>query len=151
MSLPKMISVEFVETAPGVREAGVFYVSIPYRTIIHNCLCGCGSKIVTPIRPNKWVMTYDGDTISLSPSVGNWSYPCQSHYVIRKNKVLPAGPMNTQKIAEGRNHDRALSDRYYSPDLVVDEAFQEASRAKPLSPEPASAKKRGIIAWLLGR
>jgi hypothetical protein len=40
---------KFVEFIPKEREEGVLYVSIPYATAVHNCFCGCGLKVVTPI------------------------------------------------------------------------------------------------------
>ena len=45
---------EFVEFIPQERQEGVLYVSIPYATAVHNCLCGCGLKVVTPISPVGW-------------------------------------------------------------------------------------------------
>lgn len=105
-------SFEFVELVPAQREDGMLYISIKYRTAVHNCLCGCGQKVVTPIRPTGWRLTYDGDAVSLHPSIGNWSFPCRSHYWLRRNLVVPAGPMNEGKIAEGRRHDQAVKERY---------------------------------------
>jgi hypothetical protein len=78
---------EFVEFVPPMLEEGILYISIPYRTAVHRCCCGCGSKVVTPLAPTEWKLTFDGETISLNPSVGNWSFPCQSHYWIRRNRV----------------------------------------------------------------
>ena len=49
--------------------------------------CGCGKEVVTPIRPNKWTLSFDGESVSLSPSIGSWSLECQSHYFIRKNRI----------------------------------------------------------------
>jgi hypothetical protein len=43
-------------------------------------MCGCGKKVVLPLHPTHGKLTYDGETVSLSPSVGNWSFPCESHY-----------------------------------------------------------------------
>ena len=31
---------------------------------------------------------YDGETVSLSPSIGNFQFPCKSHYWIRENRVI---------------------------------------------------------------
>jgi hypothetical protein len=31
---------------------------------------------------------FDGETVSLSPSIGNFEFSCQSHYFIRKNLVV---------------------------------------------------------------
>lgn len=83
MTLPRAVRHAFVDLMPAEREEGVVYVSMKYSTAVHNCLCGCGMKVVTPIRPDKWTLTYDGEAISLSPSIGNWSFPCKSHYWIK--------------------------------------------------------------------
>ncbi|MGN5478201.1 DUF6527 family protein [Cupriavidus basilensis] len=44
------------------------------------------TQVVTPFTPTDWRMTYDGATVSLHPSVGNWNQRCRSHYVISKWK-----------------------------------------------------------------
>jgi hypothetical protein len=62
----------FVEYRPEKLEEGVVYVSIDFRTAVHNCCCGCGNLIVTPLSPVKWKLGFDGVSISLSPSIGNW-------------------------------------------------------------------------------
>jgi hypothetical protein len=62
---------QFGEYVPSELADGVLYISIPYRTVVHRCLCGCGNKVVTPISPAEWQLTYDGETISLTPSIGN--------------------------------------------------------------------------------
>src|SRR5690348_6953534 len=82
-----MIRHKFVDLIPDVVEEGVLYISIPYATAIHKCACGCGETVVTPIRPTDWTLTWDGDTITVNPSIGNWSFPCQSHYFIVENKI----------------------------------------------------------------
>lgn len=79
---------EFVGFIPEKLEQGVLYVSIEYATAVHSCCCGCGSRVVTPLSPNDWFLLFDGKTVSLEPSIGNWNYPCQSHYVIRRDRVL---------------------------------------------------------------
>jgi hypothetical protein len=68
-------------------EDGVIYVSVDYATAIHKCCCGCGNEVVTPLSPTDWELTFDGKTISLNPSIGNWNFRCQSHYWITKNTV----------------------------------------------------------------
>lgn len=106
---------EFVDAMPTQLDEGVLYVSTRFRTAAHLCACGCGSKIVTPIRPPKWSFTYDGETISLWPSVGNWQKPCQSHYIIRKNRIDWAQTWTDEEIAEGRARDQAALRSYHSP------------------------------------
>jgi hypothetical protein len=81
------ITHEFVEYVPAKLAEGVLYISITYRTAVHRCACGCGNKVVTPISPADWQLLYDGDTVSLTPSIGNWGFPCRSHYWIRSNQV----------------------------------------------------------------
>jgi hypothetical protein len=117
MNRQTYIRPEFVEFIPKNREEGVVYVSMKYATAVHNCLCGCGLKVVTPISPVGWRLIYDGETISLSPSIGSWEFPCRSHYFIRHNNVLWAGTMSKERIERGRTRDRnARSKHFERPD-----------------------------------
>lgn len=77
----------FVEFVPSDLDDGRLYVSMEYATASHRCACGCGSRVVTPLGPADWVLTFDG-RVSLSPSVGNGQFECGSHYLIRKNRVV---------------------------------------------------------------
>ncbi len=77
----------FTEYIPPDLEPGVLYISLTYATAVHLCACGCARKVVTPLSPADWQVTFDG-TVSIRPSVGNWQYPCQSHYFIRSNQVV---------------------------------------------------------------
>jgi hypothetical protein len=104
---------EFVEQIPESLTGGVLYISTRFRTASHLCACGCGSKIVTPIKPAKWAFTYNGDTVSLWPSVGNWQKPCQSHYVIRNSRVVWSRQWSEAEIAEGRARDQTEVENYY--------------------------------------
>lgn len=83
-----LLTHSFVEFIPRELEANTIYVSIPYATAIHNCCCGCGNRVVTPISPADWKLIFDGRSISLDPSIGNWNFPCRSHYWIRNNRVV---------------------------------------------------------------
>ena len=82
------LSHEFVKSVPKELEAGVLYISMEYRTAIHKCCCGCGEQVVTPFSPKRWKLKFDGKTVSLHPSIGNWSFQCRSHYWIKSNAVL---------------------------------------------------------------
>lgn len=99
----------FVEFIPEQLEEGTVYVSVEYATALHHCCCGCGSQVVTPLAPDEWKLIFDGETISLDPSIGNWSFPCQSHYWVRRNKVAWAGQRTTEQIDAGRASDQALN------------------------------------------
>jgi hypothetical protein len=126
---------EFVEVIPDQLEEGVIYISISYATILHRCLCGCGAEIVTPLSPTDWELTYDGNSVSLSPSVGNWSYPCQSHYWIRRNQVHWARRFSERQIAAVRERDRRAK-----LGLPLDEERVFSEREKIT--EPGSRKLR---------
>jgi hypothetical protein len=108
------IGYEFVEFVPNDLEEGVLYISLPYATAIHLCACGCGIKVVTPISPPEWQLRWDGDTVSLHPSIGNWQYPCRSHYWIRRNRIEWARLMTEREIAAGRRRDAGELEEYYS-------------------------------------
>jgi len=100
------VRLELVTFAPAVLEAGVIYVSMEYATVLHVCCCGCGNKVVTPLSPKRWSLTYDGKTISIDPSIGNWSFRCQSHYWIERNAVIWDRRFTHPEIAAARAADR---------------------------------------------
>jgi len=110
----------------------VLYVSIEYATASHVCCCGCGNEIVTPFSPTDWEMTYDGETVSLSPSIGNWSFPCQSHYWIKRGKVRWARRWSKDEIEAGRAKDRALKARQFdAPELSDQSAAADSETEAP--------------------
>lgn len=89
----------FVEFIPEQLESGIIYISLKYSTVAHLCCCGCGKEVITPLNPAKWRLTENEGHISLSPSIGNWSFPCKSHYWILKNKVVWASEMSSDMIS----------------------------------------------------
>ena len=79
----------FVEEIPEKIQEGNLYLCMQYNALIHKCACGCGEIISTPLdRKQGWIMQYDGEEVTLSPSIGNGAYKCGSHYFIRGNKVI---------------------------------------------------------------
>lgn len=84
---------EFVDRRPTVIEDGKLYMLPHYNCAIHNCMCGCGETVVTSIDDGKgltngfWGWTYDGQNVSLTPSVGNFKFQCRSHYFLQNGKV----------------------------------------------------------------
>ncbi|MBX9845951.1 MAG: hypothetical protein K2Z80_29520 [Xanthobacteraceae bacterium] len=106
-----VIRPQFVEFVPDLLEAGVLYISRRYATAAHLCCCGCGIEVVTPLNPAKWRLTESNGRVSLSPSVGNWSQPCQSHYWITGNQVKWAGAMSAEMIAAVKRRDRSDAER----------------------------------------
>ncbi|CAN7220806.1 DUF6527 family protein [Pararhizobium sp. LjRoot255] len=97
---------EFVEFIPEDLSLGVLYISRRYSTASHRCCCGCGLEVVTPLNPAKWRLVESVGSASLSPSVGNWSFPCRSHYWITGNQVRWAAAMSAEKIAAVKARDR---------------------------------------------
>jgi hypothetical protein len=97
---------EFVNTIPDRLQDGVLYISTTYATAVHRCACGCGHEVVTPFSPTDWAMVFDGETVSLAPSIGNWSFPCQSHYWIERSRVAWAPKWSRRQIEDGRSRDR---------------------------------------------
>lgn len=110
----KKISHRFVDAIPEHIEEGVLYLAMDYATAIHKCACGCGREVVTPFSPTDWKMGYDGVSVSLSPSIGNWSFPCRSHYWIKHSNIRWAGDMTNEQISAGRQQDRRSKDRYFN-------------------------------------
>jgi hypothetical protein len=104
----------YVDSFPKTLEDGILYISRPFSTACHRCCCGCGAKIVTPIRPTEYSLTDASGRVSLYPSIGNWSHPCRSHYVIRDGQVLAAGAMKQAEINAGRAFDEAEKKAYFS-------------------------------------
>lgn len=103
----------FVEYIPEYIDEGVIYISIDFATATHKCVCGCGNLVVTPITPTDWELCFNGETVSLFPSIGNWSFECRSHYWIQKNKVIYARSWDDDEIEENRQNDYSEKKKWY--------------------------------------
>ena len=117
MAMPKISSIKLkdVEFMPATLEPGVLYVSTRFKTAAHLCACGCGTKVVTSLKPGGWSLTRTrGGVASLEPSVGNFNLPCQSHYWIRGGKITWDRPWTPEQIATGRSHDHALREAHFA-------------------------------------
>lgn len=108
----KTIIPEFVESAPQDLQDGVIYISDRFRTALHKCCCGCGREVVTPLNPAGWAYYREGRSITLKPSIGNWSFPCKSHYLIIRNEVVWAETMSAQQIARVKVRDARDQEKY---------------------------------------
>lgn len=97
---------EFVEFIPDQIQEGRLYISLRFVVAIHKCFCGCGMEVATPLDPTDWKLIFDGKTVSLYPSVGNWSFDCQSHYWIENNKIVWAKKWTKEQIVANRAYDR---------------------------------------------
>lgn len=109
---------KFVEFIPDKLEEGFLYISMECRTAIHKCVCGCGNEVVTPFSPTDWELRFYGTTVSLSPSIGNWSFECQSHYWIVKNQIKHAGKWNDGEIEYGKIRDKERKEKFYKKDTT---------------------------------
>jgi len=100
-----IISHKFTKNIPDLIEEGVIYISMDYSTAIHKCCCGCGKEVVTPLSPMDWQLVYDWETVSLYPSIANWSFECESHYWIINNKIKWAPKWTRKQIEYNRKKD----------------------------------------------
>lgn len=131
---------EFVSLVPNVLEPGVAYVSMEYATVLHLCCCGCGNQVATPLSPARWSLLFDGETITLNPSIGNWSFSCQSHYWIKRNEVVWSRPFSQAEITGVRGRDRRAMEMH------------AALRERGAEPPEAAVRHRSwrdrVKAWL---
>ena len=108
---------EFVEYIPDKLKDGTIYVSLAFATAAHKCCCGCGSEVITPLSPTDWKLIFDGESISLYPSIGNWNFACRSHYWIECNRVKWASQWSQERINAGRAYDAFTKKRYFNNNM----------------------------------
>lgn len=121
----KTLNHKFVEFIPEDIQENTIFISIQYSTAVHKCCCGCGNEVVTPFSPTDWKLIYDGESITLSPSIGNWNFDCRSHYFIRNNKVHWAGNWSDEEIERGRLDDKKSKDTFYTERANILNTHQE--------------------------
>jgi hypothetical protein len=109
----KTLQHRFVENIPDQIEEGMLYISLPYCIAIHKCVCGCGNEVSTPISPTGWELIFDGESISLYPSIGNWGYKCQSHYFITKGRIKHALRWSDKQINDGQKIEAEQKKKYF--------------------------------------
>lgn len=79
----------FVDQMPDFYEPGNVYISKPYKTAKHICLCGCETMVIMPLNgelfpDTHWGLVEEADgTVSFIGSV--LQHPCEAHYIITKN------------------------------------------------------------------
>lgn len=111
---------EFVENIPDNLEEKTIYVSITFSTAVHKCFCGCGNEVITPLSPTDWWLIFDGQSVTLSPSIGNWNFPCKSHYWIKRNKIEWAPRWSQRRIEAARSYDLLSKERYFKEKRYID-------------------------------
>ena len=115
-----------VKHFPEPLQQGILYVSMEYASVAHLCCCGCGEEVITPLTPTDWKLTFDGETISLWPSIGSWTLACRSHYVIDKSRVRVAERWSDAQIEAERNRDRRAKANQYGDRKSIANPSQES-------------------------
>jgi len=108
MSRVDRLETVFVKEMPEVLEDGILYVSQECRIALHNCACGCGEEVSTPLVRTEYSLNMHDGKASVWPSIGNHDFACKSHYVIKRGQIVWAGRMSRRDIEFGRNQDRLL-------------------------------------------
>jgi len=122
----------FVEFIPDKLESGTLYVSMAFATVAHRCCCGCGSEVVTPLSPTDWKLIFDGESVSLEPSIGNWSFPCQSHYWITGGKIRWSRQWSQDEVASGRAADRLAKERHFERSAALSDGDRKDKSKRKL-------------------
>lgn len=142
---------EFVEFIPDEIKEGTLYVSIRFATVTHLCCCGCGSKVVTPLRPTDWKLIFDGKTVSLDPSIGNWSFACRSHYWIVRNRVKWAKQWSEEEIRAGRAYDAVAKQEYFGASKAPAASATSAGARVPEAAKPKEGIWKKLKRWFLAK
>lgn len=100
---------------------------------------------MAPFTPTDWKMTFDGETISLRPSIGNWTLKCRSHYVIDRGKVIEAGPWSDEQVEAERRRDSAAKAHFYGQTSKIEPSVQ------PAPVKAALGFWRRVWDWISGR
>ena len=129
---------QFVEFVPKILEASTLYVSVQHAVAVHLCACGCGEKVVTPLAPIHWKMTFDGRSISLYPSIGNHAFACKSHYWLEDGNVRWSYAMSDELIAKARLDASEVQRNFYSDKKDQDEFHAERNAYAEIPPAKAS-------------
>lgn len=133
---------EFVEYMPSQPVEGILYVSTRFKTVVHLCACGCGAKIATPVSPANWQVRWDGESISLKPSIGAWGLPCRSHYWIESNQVQWSTQWTDEQIERGRTRDDHERQAHFDG-----RAAAKALSAGPSEPSSHRGWLRRLFHW----
>jgi hypothetical protein len=119
----------FVEFMPSKLDSGVLYISVAYSVTTHLCACGCGEKVVLPLHPKQWRLTYDGVAVSMFPSVGNVGMACMSHYWIEEGRIDWARSITDEQARRGRERDRRELAVHERPAQERQETMPRATRS----------------------
>lgn len=158
----RVLKPAFVDAFPSTLAPDTFYISIEFSSCAHLCACGCGREVITPLSPAQWSFIYNGQDVSVRPSIGNWGLDCRSHYTIDNGRVVWSRTFSDDEIATNRARDRravrrldrqtAQADGDTAPDTAPDTGPNPASNSadrrspsgtlSPLTTPPRSTTAR---------
>ena len=139
---------KFVEFIPRELDEGIVYVSREYGTASHKCCCGCGKEVVTPLSPTDWMVSVERGLVSLNPSIGNWNFPCRSHYWITKSRIIWAEQWSQEEIDAGRMLDASLKERYYNRAEPTNENRASGQPSAHKAPDISTSLWLRLRKWL---
>ena len=106
------IKLQYVESMPKEIVPDTLYVSERFQVAVHQCACGCGEKVVTPLGPTEWSFTEEKGKPSLNPSIGNWQFPCRSHYWVTDGEIQWSYQWTDEEIIHGRKKEQERREAY---------------------------------------
>ena len=74
----------------------------------------------------------------MDPSIGNWSFPCGSHYWLKNNKVQWSHQWSKAQIESGQEFDMLKKQQYL--EVKNSEVIEEIAHKRDLEKEKASSK-----------
>lgn len=97
---PTLLKPLFVEAIPQLpeMEQDTLYVSMRFATLSHLCPCGCGRLVDVTLSPTTRTLTYDGEHLTLRPSIGV-KFSCRSHYSIVRNAIVWHPPISASETS----------------------------------------------------
>lgn len=117
----------FVETIPTDSvdiQAGKLYISMKYNTLVHRCPCGCEGLSEIGLHSATRRMIYDGENVSIEPSIGVRTLHCRSHYWITKNRIVWEKPLS-EALDECYDRDRIDLTKAYGENQLGQQAAHE--------------------------
>lgn len=138
MPTERRYRLERVRYIPRILEPGILYAAEALGAAAHLCPCGCGEKVRTPLGPTDWRLIESSTGPSLYPSIGNWQFPCRSHYWIWSGEVKWAESWTDAEIAAGRAREQRLTEQYFA-----------ARAERPCAPPPMDGSRHAPRGELL--
>jgi hypothetical protein len=139
---------EFVEFIPENLQDSKIYISETFATAVHKCCCGCGHKVVTPLSPTGWKLTVNRGRVSLYPSIGNWSFPCRSHYWVKSNEIQWSVELTQSEISAVRDYDAMLKESYFNATTLSTDTAGAERHQESMSRVPSLWRR--LTKWLFG-